>query len=479
MATLDLSGSHRPAAREKFYRRPRVLRAIAPTQLKSAARWTMLLCSLIALASSSYLAWSAVSSSPVAGCGGSELFDCEHVLHSRWSTVLGIPVSFAAMAAHAMIISLLLVRPVSLRGQQIQWTVIGAACLSAGLGAFWFIGLQVFALGHICPYCFVAHVAGMVSASVFLISQPLTKPRLLQAAGVAGLLVVALIGLQMLNSPPTTYEVIDHQSFPGAAQTHSEETESKPTLFAPPESAGLSQRENYHSPLSRASDSLLHLIGVAANPTSLIYGQVTTSDQITVSDQTSKPSTAKVLSGVELSTRDWPLVGNPNAPTVLVELFDYTCPHCQKTHAALDAARKQMGDEIAVITLPVPLDAKCNSTVKSTHPSHREACEIAKLAIAVWLIDPQKFAEFHDFLFQAKPNYATALATASGLVNRQQIDETLRGPVPGDYIQKHVALYQQAGGGAIPKLLFPNSTATGAVESPEAMVNLIRQQIQR
>ncbi|MFM7298153.1 MAG: vitamin K epoxide reductase family protein, partial [Planctomycetota bacterium] len=44
-----------------------------------------------ALLISGYLAWSAIRMQPVIGCSGSQLIDCEHVLNSHWSKVLGVP----------------------------------------------------------------------------------------------------------------------------------------------------------------------------------------------------------------------------------------------------------------------------------------------------------------------------------------------------------------------------------------------------
>jgi len=92
---------------------------------------------------------------------------------------------------------------------------------------------------------------------------------------------------------------------------------------------------------------------------------------------------------------------------VFVELFDYTCPHCQRTHEAIQGAKTKLGDRLAIISLPLPLDGKCNPTV------------------------------------------------------------------PSDYISKNVALYRAAGEGGIPKLMFPQTTINGAVESSETLINLL------
>src|SRR5580700_3057791 len=76
-----------------------------------------------------------------------------------------------------------------------------------------------------------------------------------------------------------------------------------------------------------------------------------------------------------LDIRQWPLIGKPDAKFVFVEMFDYTCPYCRATHQAVRGAIEHFGDDLAIIALPVPLDASCNRTVTQTGPEHADACE--------------------------------------------------------------------------------------------------------
>ena len=77
------------------------------------AWWSMFACSATALASSCYLAWASLTSSAVAGCDGGSVFDCSHVLHSRWSNVMSIPVSIPAIAIHITVLTMLLLKGIS------------------------------------------------------------------------------------------------------------------------------------------------------------------------------------------------------------------------------------------------------------------------------------------------------------------------------------------------------------------------------
>lgn len=493
MATVDLhsSGNHSLSHGHPNSLKERLSRGASFPRIRVSAWWTMLMCSVVALGTSSYLAYTAFTSSPVAGCGGGSLFDCSHVLHSRWSKVGGMPVSVPAILTHVSVISLLLFQPISVFWNRVRWGILGVVALTAGGAAIWFIGLQVFALGHLCPYCMVAHAAGLVLATTFLFTRPAQTPSLRYLGSFAAAGLAAMITLQVATEPAPTFEVIDHSAHPttfeapGAADTPG--TFEAPGMFEAPatgESASGGEIEGLFAPpesvsVNRKADELLERMSIVRpsqiamaliNPASLIFTEVTAATD-------AAPKTAEILGGVRLATKDWPLVGKPDAEMVLVEMFDYTCPHCQRTHESLKAAQEHFGDRLAVITLPVPLDGRCNPAIQNTNAMHREACDLAKLAVAVWIVDREKFADFHSYVFESKPTLSQATSHASKLVDEAKLKSTMSGPTPSEYIQKHVQLYQRAGSGTIPKLLFPKTTTVGAVESSQAMIRLIDQHL--
>ena len=69
--------------------------------------WTLRGLCVAGLGISVYLAWTALSMTPVYGCGGGDVIDCGHVLKSKWSKVFGIPVSVPAGGLYA---SMLVIR---------------------------------------------------------------------------------------------------------------------------------------------------------------------------------------------------------------------------------------------------------------------------------------------------------------------------------------------------------------------------------
>ena len=426
------------------------------------AWWGMLLASATALCTSCYLAWASLTSSPVAGCSSGSVFDCSHVLHSRWSTIFSIPVSIPAIATHILLLSMLLGKSIPEKWQQVRWGLVGFACLSASAAALWFIGLQVFWIEHLCPYCMVAHTGALILGGLFLWYQPVNTTTLRWVAGSAVGGIAGLILLQSLSAAPQTHEIIEFST-----PNENESTQDEPMLFeapAPQPQASLLPK-HFDSQLAIATS----FVALATAPSALLNLELVADFD---ADET-KPRAAVILNSIKLETNGWPLLGKPDAELVFVELFDYTCEHCQRTHKAIEGARQKFGDRLAIIVLPVPLDAKCNPNVKTSDPKHADSCDLAKLAVAVWYVERDKFAEFHHYLFEKKPNYASALTKAKEMVDNEKLAAAMNGSIPSEYVAKHIALYMKAGAGNIPKLMFPKTSAVGAIESTEVVVGLI------
>ena len=183
-----------------------------------------------------------------------------------------------------------------------------------------------------------------------------------------------------------------------------------------------------------------------------------------------------ILKGkVALHTGEHPILGDPLAPYIVVDLFDYTCKHCRKLSHQLEEARQRYGERFAVLVLPVPMSTKCNKFVAYTHPDHQQACRYSKLALSVWELDPSKFAQFHHWLLQSEspPPFATAEARAAELVGREALEREFAGPAVWQRIQDNTQLYQQSGPGSIPKLLLEKGAFTGKTASAKELFDVL------
>jgi len=197
-----------------------------------------------------------------------------------------------------------------------------------------------------------------------------------------------------------------------------------------------------------------------------------TADKTLGADSDSSTTVAKperrivrIIGNTKLDVRQWPLLGKPEAKYVFVEMFDYTCPHCRDMHHSIQGAFKRYGKDLAVMALPVPLNASCNNQIGQTESLHIESCELANLAIAVWRVNPSKYHEYHDWLFEPSTPRTAAAARqrAIQIVDEDQLNKVLGKQVPQKFISSHVKLYAKAGGGSIPKMLFPNITLVGNI----------------
>ena len=178
---------------------------------------------------------------------------------------------------------------------------------------------------------------------------------------------------------------------------------------------------------------------------------------------------------ITLDVKQWPLLGHADAQYVFVEMFDYTCPHCRNTHHAIKGAFENYGNRLAILALPVPLERACNDTASGG--GHAGACELAKISIAVWRVSPEKFHEFHDWMFETTRSAASARAQAEKLVGAERFRKEYGSKIPSEYVKRHVDLYKKVGQGSVPKLLFPKSTIDGAINSKTTMVSTIEREL--
>jgi uncharacterized membrane protein len=174
--------------------------------------WTLRVLCGAALGVTAYLAITALRSEDVAGCGTGALFDCGVALNSRWSKLFGIPVSVPAFALYALLLlSLAVCRPTAPRSRLgLAWGTITVGAVLAGLVALWFIGLQVFAIGHLCAYCMMAHLCGIALCLAILMKLPFGIRGTAKLSCVSMVGAGVLIGGQLLSTPPATFRIEHH-----------------------------------------------------------------------------------------------------------------------------------------------------------------------------------------------------------------------------------------------------------------------------
>lgn len=501
--------------------------------------WSLRLLCVAAIVISSYLAWTAFSMTPVYGCSAGDIIDCGHVLKSKWSRVFGMPVSVPAIGLYASLLTLLgfSLRQAPASFHKLLWNGITIGGLMAGCAALWFIGLQVFVLKHLCPWCLAVHSCGLIISGLLIIRGNLSLPRKSLLTSIAGVAVAVMAGIQMATPEADhfTEERFDTAAVDRSAiSSEYQEFLGSDGVFEAPIDDAPVEGELFEAPLddeslSESSDSpadgsavesdspavtstLLTIVPIRFScllrPFALFLQDEATSDAATkatddsatgLTDKTTPgttdaaatdTSTAGVtqtpaepkprevtVSGNKMTLRvtQWPLLGSPDAKYLFVEMFDYTCPHCRNTHKSIKGAFEHYGKDLAIVVLPVPLEASCNRV--ATGAGHAGACELAKIAVTVWRADATKFREFHDWIFDTQATPTSARRRAEELVGKEKFARVYASKTPGEYIKRHVDLYEKVGKGSVPKLLFPKATMSGEVGSKTSLCNMIEREL--
>ncbi|MCA9270292.1 MAG: hypothetical protein KDA41_17545, partial [Planctomycetales bacterium] len=121
----------------------------------------------------------------------------------------------------------------------------------------------------------------------------------------------------------------------------------------------------------------------------------------------------------------------------------------------------------------------CNRYITYTDPHHRDACALARLAIAVWQADPAKFAEYDNWLFASAtpPTAADAREKAESLVGAEALADALDDWRLGQRLGVGPEVYKTSGGGVIPKVLLPQIIIRGRTEDREEILEILAKEL--
>ncbi len=360
--------------------------------------------------------------SSIAGCGGEG--GCSEVMGGRWSEWFHLPVTLLAAIVYATVLILTLPPVQRLLGKVgDRW--LAAAGVVLGGSAVYFLTLLYGVEHRHCPWCLGLHLTGLLVAALILGDAIRTQ-------GKSGLGVAVLSGFVPLLAL-------------GAGQIWG----PKPQTY-----------------LISGGTSPVSLVPVAAAPS--VRG-------------------VSFLDGsLKYDANSLPILGSPDAKIVLAEFFDYTCPSCRNLAGDLKELKRKWADTFAVLVLPVPLHRNCNPSLKPEVPDHPGACELARLALAVWKVKPESFPEFHDYLF-AVPlpvtierlsdarNKAISLSSEAAIVN------ALEDPWVNRQLSENLKAFAQLTKQtlAMPKLLLPPSVVMhGAAPNPGEFLRAIEKQFE-
>jgi uncharacterized membrane protein/protein-disulfide isomerase len=397
--------------------------AILP-QPSAALLWSLRAIALAATGVAVYLLYVSLSQRGLPfGCSAGS--GCSEVLTSRWSSVLGVPVSGPAAAAYLgfLAATFFIGDGRSPQRTRLAWSVLVALSALLIAAAAWFVGLQIFVLKAICPWCMAEHVLGVALALPVLWhiakTPALAMPHRWPLVGAGTACVLLLVVVQAVQP------------------------------YQPPRAARLPPGKNHDT---------------GPGPQRLI----------------------SVLNGdLQAAPHELPHLGSADAPKLLAVLFDYCCPHCRAAHGYLKTGLERYPGQLGVVMLPMPLDSKCNPHIEQTEPRFEHSCELARLALAVWLAKPEAFVEFDAWLFEPElpRTLQEARQKAEQLVAADALDKALSDPWIKEQIAAGANAYAvckaQSGLDRLPIIMSPGfATLVGRPGSEEELFETLEQDLQ-
>ena len=382
---------------------------------------------IVALFISLILSWHYLERGSLVGCSGGS--PCEQVLNSRWSTIAGIlPVSGLATGVYlAILVAGFFIGPATESPiRHLAWSAMLILVGSVAGSAIWFSFIQEQIIGNFCLYCMTMHIAG--------------------------LLLSALVIWRAIKEFENHSDDLSH-AYPEIDQDDSSFTPS---------------RKNRILPIVSRSFIGLILAGILAG------FQIGFTPPAVYNDGEFQENLPAV------DYRNVPMVGSPDAPYIVALLFDYKCPHCQQLHLMLNEAIRRFKGKLAFALYPTPLNTRCNPYISRDVDEFKNSCELAKIALAVWLARREVFSAFDNWMFTYESgdrwhprSLEAAKAKAVELVGKAKFDSVWNNPWIGHYMQICIRTYgqtMQGGKGGVPKLVFG---AHWVIPDPNSIEDLI------
>jgi uncharacterized membrane protein len=430
-----------------------------------ALLWLIRALALIAVGISAYLAWQSISGKLPAGCGPGS--DCDELLAGTWAKWFDIPVSFPAFAVYLGIFLVSFgTKPTTLpASQRRNWTFLTILALIAAGAAIWFAILQFAIVHRICPFCMTVHACGLLIGILTLIALsklPAKRNdagyRIVQGirpSNLWALLLAALAGVGVL----ITGQVMSSKPLPAMTMGSFDDSTSRPTT-----------RRTLLPPLTTQETPTTIPSATTTAPTKTIVPSV--------SAETRNLFPIGESDFVDLDPHDLPILGSPSATHRIAILYDYTCPHCRQWHPWLKEAIKRYGDQLVIILLPMPLEAPYNPRIDPRDKRHEHAYELAKIALAVFRIDPAKFSQIDDWLFELQPRSPEdARNYAASLVGEEALKKSEADPWVAAAIKRDIRFYVMRKGGDIPQLLMTKESPKVQFRGNKALFTMLEREL--
>lgn len=384
----------------------------------------------------------------VPGCGPDS--DCDKVLRSKWAYWLGIPVSIPGLCLYLLFflktfgIKFNNLSP-SNKKQIRSLNTLTLCAFGVIGGGIWFIGIQALEIKAFCPYCCTAHALAMTASGIFLTRSGIIAERLNVNINITGGVLTMTAFIVIIA---TTQFLFPKQN-PAAKIIELSNSKTNTAVQNNQKTATTKSNQN---------NTVINNLNNKEAPFPI-------------------PKTK-----LSLITSKLPIIGDRNAKKRIAVLFDYTCHHCRTLHGYVRQIIPKYKNQLSSIMVPMPLDSKCNPRIKTTQKDHINACNYAKICLAVHQVSPGKYDEFDKWLFSdhnsTKP-LSTVRKYAEEIAGEKIFNETINSQSVLDQLATNIEVYNlnsnNGGTTIMPQSIIKNRVMFGPPPSAQALEKILIQ----
>ena len=185
----------------------------------------------------------------------------------------------------------------------------------------------------------------------------------------------------------------------------------------------------------------------------------------------------------ELSPRELPVTGDPDAPHVITLLYDWQCSHCRKIHNMLPDVVDILSGKVAFILCPISLSRKCNPLIpQGSTDRFTGSCQLLHIGLALWRTDPIAYSRYEEWYWGDPskgwnpPGVEDATAYASDLIGADRLEQAIKDPWIESYMQTVLQIFGRTsseGRSAVPRFIYNNDWLIPEADDASALASLI------
>ncbi len=163
----------------------------------------------------------------------------------------------------------------------------------------------------------------------------------------------------------------------------------------------------------------------------------------------------------QIKSANFPSIGKKDASVTVIEFFDYNCGYCKR---ALPTIEKVMAEDkdVRIIFQELPILSPQSQTA-------------ARAALAVHLINPDKYFPFHAKLMKIGARDEASILKAAEEVglNKADVQAKMKDKAVDELLSKTQEYAQKMGVGGTPSFVVGNQFVPGAIDT-ETMLRMIK-----